>query len=45
MMETGMHDLPWDGRDGADRRVAAGVYLTRVATDQGTRSARIINLR
>lgn len=32
--EAGVHVLHWDGTDGRHRRVASGVYVVRVATDE-----------
>lgn len=42
--EAGVHDVPWDGRDEAGRRVAAGVYFVKVATRQGSMTSRLVML-
>jgi hypothetical protein len=40
--EAGVHDLAWDGRDDAGRRVGSGVYLMRLVTPQGSRTQRVV---
>jgi hypothetical protein len=35
VLEQGRHWLAWDGRNGAGRMVATGVYLTRMTTPAG----------
>lgn len=43
---AGPHELPWDGRDTAGRRVAAGIYFARLTgTDASGASARLVRLR
>jgi hypothetical protein len=41
----GRHDLVWDGRDDAGRRVRPGVYLVRVRVGAEERHARISLVR
>jgi hypothetical protein len=41
-LTEGVHDFPWDERDGAGRAVASGIYLARVCTPGGASSARIV---
>jgi len=38
---AGLHRVRWDGRDDGGSRVAAGVYLARVATDAGAMTRRV----
>lgn len=38
----GTHDLSWDAEDSGGRRVAAGHYWARMATAQGSSSARFV---
>lgn len=42
---AGSHTVTWDGRDSAGRRVAAGVYLTRVEADGETAVRKVVHLR
>jgi hypothetical protein len=44
-LTSGNHALHWDGRDDEGRKLPAGVYLTRIATDEGTTSGRVILMR
>lgn len=44
-LEAGMHRVEWDGRDDAGRLAPAGVYVVRLATAEGVRSARFARLR
>ncbi len=44
-LPAGRHDLRWNGRDEMERKVAPGVYLTRLATAEGTRTARVVMLQ
>ncbi len=37
--------LSWDGRDGGERGVAAGLYLVRAGTSAGAAVARVVRLR
>ncbi|HEU4929300.1 MAG TPA: FlgD immunoglobulin-like domain containing protein [Candidatus Krumholzibacteria bacterium] len=39
---AGEHALRWDGRNTGGERVASGVYIVRVATSLGSRSARLV---
>jgi len=41
----GLHHVRWDGRDGAGRRVASGVYLVILEADGARRSRKILLLR
>jgi hypothetical protein len=43
--DAGGHDLHWDGRDDAGRAAPAGVYLVRIATASGPRTARVAIVR
>ncbi|MFH1572014.1 MAG: kelch repeat-containing protein [Gemmatimonadota bacterium] len=42
---TATGEQVWDGCDAAGRPVASGVYVIRLATGQGTRSARVVVAR
>jgi photosystem II stability/assembly factor-like uncharacterized protein len=44
-LDAGRHALTWDGRDGAGREMAAGVYVVRVQMGNQTRFERITRLR
>ena len=39
---AGEHALRWDGRNTGGERVASGVYIVRVTTSLGSRSARLV---
>jgi 1,4-alpha-glucan branching enzyme len=41
-MEAGAHTAAWNGRDGAGRPVAAGVYFARLVVEGGTMDSRKI---
>jgi hypothetical protein len=41
-LPAGAHARSWDGRDGAGRRVAPGLYLARVTGPQGAAVARVV---
>ena len=41
-VEAGIHTRTWDGRAADGRKVAAGVYVVRLATDQGEQSLRLV---
>ncbi|MCX5737445.1 MAG: T9SS type A sorting domain-containing protein, partial [Proteobacteria bacterium] len=43
--DAGVHDVTWDGCNEDGRAVAAGIYQVRVATTEGTRTARVVILR
>ncbi len=45
MTEAGPHTTRWDGRDEQGNAAAPGLYLARLVTPQGTRSARIVRVR
>ena len=40
-LAAGAHAVAWDGRDGAGRRMAPGVYLARLVTPEGQRTRRL----
>ena len=42
---SGPHRTAWDGRDDRGRSVPAGVYLARIQTSRGARTARLVLLR
>lgn len=42
---AGPHVSRWDGRDARGQLAAPGLYLARLVTPQGTRSARIVRVR
>jgi hypothetical protein len=42
---SGGHELVWDGRDDAGRRVAAGVYVVRLAVGARVATQRVVWLR
>jgi hypothetical protein len=41
---AGRHELTWDGRDDAGRRVAAGVYLLRLEAGSVASTRRVVRL-
>jgi flagellar hook assembly protein FlgD len=41
-LESGLHELDWDGTDRNGRRVANGVYVVRAAAGGGLREARTL---
>jgi hypothetical protein len=41
----GAHELAWDGKDDAGNRVAAGLYVTRLETDEGAKVRRVTRVR
>jgi hypothetical protein len=43
--KAGSHTVAWDGRDGAGRAMAAGVYLYRLETAQGVLTRRMALVR
>ncbi len=43
-LAPGAHIMRWDGRDAAGRRVGAGAFLLRVATDRGTISSKVLRV-
>ncbi len=43
-LPAGQHELTWDGRDGRDRPVAAGVYMYRLQVDEQTRARKMVKL-
>lgn len=45
LLAAGAHVFPWDGRDDAGRAVAPGVYLARVSTPEGAKTARVVIIR
>jgi 1,4-alpha-glucan branching enzyme len=40
-LEAGLHTVAWDGADASGRTAAPGLYFVRLATTQGSRTARI----
>lgn len=42
---AGYHQVSWDGRDDAGRLMPAGVYLYRLATEQGTVTKKLVLLK
>ena len=43
-LPAGERELTWDGRDGQDRPVAAGVYVYRLQVDEQTRARKMVKL-
>jgi flagellar hook assembly protein FlgD len=41
---AGRHVVEWDGRDGAGRAVAPGVYFARLVVGPEARTARVVRL-
>ncbi len=41
----GAHEVRWDGRDGAGRRVASGVYFVRLETRADRWTSKVLHLR
>lgn len=44
-MEAGYHQVRWDGRDDADRKVAAGTYIYRLEAGAKTCTRRLVVVR
>jgi len=44
-IDAALQEFAWDGRDDGGRDVHSGVYLARIETTEGTRSARIVMLK
>jgi hypothetical protein len=44
-MESGSHDVRWDGKDASGRDVASGVYYYRVETEEDAQAGKMILLR
>jgi hypothetical protein len=44
-LAEGDHEVVWDGRDGAGRRLAAGMYLARLDAEGVTRAVRMVLAR
>ena len=44
-LAAGRHEVIWDGRDGAGRPCAAGVYLARLESGRTTRTGRMLLVR
>jgi hypothetical protein len=42
---AGAHTMTWDGRDSAGRTAAAGTYLVRVQTTEGTASGKVVRVQ
>jgi len=42
VVAAGDHTVTWDGRDGAGRRVAAGLYLARLKTNNYVRTTKMV---
>lgn len=42
---AGQHELDWDGRDASGQRVATGIYVMRVSTDESSKARRIVVVR
>lgn len=42
---AGRNDVSWDGRDAAGRAVAAGVYLVRLSTHEGSQERKVVLVR
>ena len=45
VLGAGDHDLFWDGRDDGGRAVAAGSYLVRITSSDGSTAARFVVIR
>ncbi|MFN8179875.1 MAG: C25 family cysteine peptidase [bacterium] len=45
VLPAGAHSVTWDGRDVTGRPASSGVYFLRLATPEGSRTARVIRLR
>jgi hypothetical protein len=45
ILPVGSHRRIWDGRDDEGRRVASGVYVARLSTDDGISAQRLLHLR
>ncbi len=44
-LSAGSHHILWDGRDESGGAVPAGIYLVRIATAEGNRTAHLIMVR
>jgi hypothetical protein len=45
VVPAGWSEVTWDGRDGHGNRVAPGLYVCRIAAEDGTRVRNIVLLR
>jgi hypothetical protein len=44
-LRAGVNEATWNGRDDDGREVAAGIYVARVSTTEGERTARVVILK
>jgi hypothetical protein len=44
-LSKGKHSLLWDGRDGANRPVASGIYFYRLSTPEGIRTQKMMLMK
>ena len=45
ILESGPHELVWDGRDAASVEAPSGVYFLRVKTDRDAQVRRVVQVR
>ncbi len=45
LQDAGRHSVVWDGRDARGRRVASGVYFSRMEADRFSKTLRVVHLR
>ncbi len=44
-MESGFHQVVWNGRDGTGRGVTTGIYITHLVTPEYTKSIKMVLLK
>jgi hypothetical protein len=44
-MQTGIHEVAWDGRDESGQRVASGVYLYRLVADEVRQTRKLVVMK
>jgi hypothetical protein len=44
-LSKGKHSLQWNGRDGANRQVASGIYFYRLSTPEGIRTQKMMLMK
>ena len=44
-LSEGVHNIIWDGCDDAGRRVAGGVYLAQLKSDEMTQTGKVLLIR
>jgi flagellar hook assembly protein FlgD len=44
-LPAGLHEIPWDGRDGRGRVVSSGLYLLKLAAGKEKLEGKVLRLR